>query len=461
MKQNRNGEKEVYYLAVDIGASGGRHILGSVIDGKIVTEEVYRFPNGAVKKDGRLIWESDRLFEEIKNGMKKCKEIEKIPVSMGIDCFGVDFALLDKEGNLIGDTVSYRDSRTEGMADSGRIDKKWLYNVTGKPTGDIHSLYQLMCIKETSDELEKAERFLHLPDYFHYLLTGVAANEYTNSETSLLINPHTKDFDPEILDKAGIPAHIFEKPLMPMSILGNLKEDIQKEVGFDCQVVLPATHDTISAFMTVDAKEENLFISSGTWSMMGTFIKEPLFLEEGREKGLSNMYIQDGVTAYVKGITGLWMIQSVKKELDNKYDWEEMYQMAKASSYTEAIDVDDNCFMAPESMIEAVKEHLKKKTGKAPDNIDGVLNAIYNGLARKYAQTATELEKITGKSCSHIQIVGGGSKNLYLNELTEQYSGKKVYKGAAEATAIGNLLAQMVAMKEFANLEEAKKTVEA
>ena len=173
------------------------------------------------------------------------------------------------------------------------------------------------------------------------------------------------------------------------------------------------------------------------------------------------MYIQDGVTAYVKGITGLWMIQSVKKELEDKYGWEEMYQMAQASSYTEAIDVDDNCFMSPESMIEAVKEHLKKKTGNAPDSIDGVLNAIYNGLARKYAQTATELEKITGKSCSHIQIVGGGSKNLYLNELTEQYSGKKVYKGAAEATAIGNLLAQMVAMKEFANLEEAKKAVEA
>ena len=189
----------MYYLAVDIGASGGRHILGSVVNGKVVTEEIYRFPNGAVKKDGRLIWESDRLFREIKEGMKKCAAIGKVPVSMGIDCFGVDFALLDKEGNLIGDTVSYRDARTDGMADSGRIDKKWLYNITGKPTGDIHSLYQLMYIKENSDELDRAERFLHLPDYFHYLLTGVAANEYTNSETALLINPITKEFEPKIL----------------------------------------------------------------------------------------------------------------------------------------------------------------------------------------------------------------------------------------------------------------------
>lgn len=449
----------MYYLAVDIGASGGRHILGSLENGKIVTEEVYRFPNGAVKKDGRLCWEADRLFEEIKHGMKVCAELGKVPVSMGIDCFGVDFALLDKEGKLIGDTVSYRDSRTDGMADNGKIDKKWLYKVTGKPTGDIHSLYQLMHVKETSDELDRAERFLQLPDYFNYLLTGVAANEYTNSETSLLINPVTKDFEPEILKAAGIPEHIFEKPLMPMTILGNLKPEVQAEVGFDCSVVLPATHDTISAFMTVDAEEENLFISSGTWSMMGTFINGPLTVDEGMEKGLSNMYIQDGVTAYVKGITGLWMIQSVKKELNDKYGWEDMYQMAKASDYCEAIDVDDKCFMAPDSMIEAVKEHLKKTTGKAPESIDGVLNAIYHGLAKKYAQTAEEIEKLTGKSCSRIQIVGGGSKNKYLNELTQQYSGKTVYTGATEATAIGNLLAQMVAMKEFDSVEEAKKAI--
>lgn len=449
----------MYYLAVDIGASGGRHILGTVKNGKVVTEEVYRFPNGAVKKDGRLCWDADRLFQEIKHGMRVCAESGKVPISMGIDCFGVDFVLLDKEGNLIGDTVSYRDSRTDGMSDSGRIDKKWLYNITGKPTGDIHSLYQLMHIKETSDELERAERFLQLPDYFNYLLTGVAANEYTNSETSLLINPVTKEFEPEILKAAGIPERIFEKPLMPMTVLGDLKEEVQKEVGFNCSVVLPATHDTISAFMTVDSAEENLFISSGTWSMMGTFIDGPLMLDEGMEKGFSNMYIHDGVTAYVKGITGLWMIQSVKKELDDKYGWEDLYKMAMSSDYKEVIDVDDKCFAAPESMIRAVKEYLKKHTGKEPQNIKDVLKSIYHGLAKKYAQTAQEIEQLTGKTCSRIQIVGGGSKNTYLNELTAEYSGKNVYKGPAEATAIGNLLAQMVAMKEFDTIEGAKKAV--
>lgn len=449
----------MYYLAVDIGASGGRHILGHVADGKIVTEEIYRFPNGAVKKDGRLVWEWERLFGEIKAGMKKCQEIGKLPVSMGIDCFGVDFALLDKQGNLVGDTVSYRDARTNGMADSGRIDKEWLYQKTGKPVGDIHSLYQLMSIGDTSDELAKADRFLHLPDYFNYLLTGIAANEYTNSETALLINPKTRDFDSEILEKAGIPERLFAKPLMPMTVLGDLTEEVQQEVGYNCKVVLPPTHDTISAFLTVDAKEENLFISSGTWSMMGAFVKEPLLAKEGMEKGISNMYIHDGVTACVKGITGLWMIQSVKKELNDKYGWEEMYRMASESSCTEAIDVDDACFMAPESMIEAVKDHLRRTRGQAPEGIDAILNAIYHGLAKKYAQVAKELEELTGKTCDRIQIVGGGSKNLYLNDLTAKYSHKTVYTGPSEATALGNLLAQMVAMKEFASVEEAKKAI--
>ena len=449
----------MYYLAVDIGASGGRHILGHVAEGKIVTEEVHRFPNGAVKKGGRLVWEWERLFTEIKAGMKKCKELGKVPVSMGIDCFGVDFALLDGQGNLIGETVSYRDSRTEGMAESGRIDKEWLYQKTGKPVGDIHSLYQLMCIRDTSDELERAERFLHLPDYFNYLLTGIAANEYTNSETALLINPKTRDFDSEILEKAGIPEKLFEKPLMPMTVLGDLTEAVQKEVGYNCKVVLPPTHDTISAFLTVDTDEENLFISSGTWSMMGAFVKEPLLAKEGMEKGYSNMYIREGVTAYVKGITGLWMIQSVKKELNDKYGWEEMYRMAANSDYVEAIDVDDACFMAPESMIEAVKEHLRKTKGEAPEGIDAILNAIYHGLAKKYAQVAEELEALTGKNCNRIQIVGGGSKNLYLNDLTAKYSRKTVYTGPSEATALGNLIAQMVAMNEFASVEEAKKAI--
>ena len=171
------------------------------------------------------------------------------------------------------------------------------------------------------------------------------------------------------------------------------------------------------------------------------------------------MYVREGVTAYVKGITGLWMIQSVKKELNDAYGWEEMYRMAAASDYTEAIDVDDACFVAPDSMIDAVKEHLERTTGKAPDGIDGVLNAIYHGLAKKYAQTADEIEELTGKKCTSIQIVGGGSKNRYLNELTAKYSNREVYRGPAEATAIGNLLAQMVAMKKFASVEEAKKAI--
>jgi len=449
----------MYYLAVDIGASGGRHILGTIENGQITTQEIHRFKNGAVKKNGRYCWEVDRLFTEIKAGMKKCAELGKIPVSMAVDCFAVDFVLLDKDGKIVGDSVSYRDKRTDGMCASGVMDIDKMYRITGKLAGDINSIFQLISVKQTSDELERAERFLQLPEYFNYLLTGVDLNEYTNSESTLLINPVTEDFDKELLKDAGIPERLFKKPAFPMTEVGSLKPEIEKEVGFNCKVILPAAHDTISAFMAVPEAEDSVFISSGTWSMMGTYMDKPIISEQAKQLGCTNMYIYKGVVGCVKGITGLWMIQSVKRELNDEFSYDDLCDMARASEYEGVIDVNDKCFMAPDSMVEEVTRYLKEHTGKAPETTGDVVKAIYHGLAKKYAETVAEIEAVTGKKYSKLNIVGGGSKDPYLNELTAKYTGKVVYAGPTEATAIGNLMAQMVAMGTFSSINQAKKAV--
>lgn len=257
-----------YYLAVDIGASSGRHILGWRENGHICMEEIHRFPNGMSDKNGTLCWDVEQLFSEIKKGIAKCKEIGKIPVSMGIDTWAVDFVLLDKDNRIVGDTAGYRDGRTKGMDACVYeiIPEEALYERTGIQKQIFNTIYQLMSLKKQKpEELECAESLLMIPDYFHYLLTGKKGTEYTNATTMQLVSPDTKDWDYELIEKLGYPKKIFEKILTPGTVLGNFTEEIQKEVGFDCQVVLPATHDTGSAVLAVPTeKEQALYISSGT-----------------------------------------------------------------------------------------------------------------------------------------------------------------------------------------------------
>ena len=247
-----------YYLAVDIGASSGRLILGHLENGRIELEEVYRFENGMVKKNGHLCWEFDRLFREILAGMKKCREIGKVPVSMGVDTWGVDFVLLDKDGNVLGDTVGYRDHRTDGMDDEVYkiISLEELYERTGIQKAIFNTVYQLMAVKKTHPEyLEQAETLLHVPDYFHYLLTGQKTCEYTEATTGQLVKAETKDWDYELIDRLGYPRRIFQKLIMPGTPIGHLSPEVQAEVGFDLEVVAPATHDTGSAVLAVPAND--------------------------------------------------------------------------------------------------------------------------------------------------------------------------------------------------------------
>ena len=454
---------EKYYLAIDIGASSGRHMLAGMKDGKMQLEEVYRFPNGMDNKNGTLCWDVDRLITEIKNGLKKCKEIGKIPVSMGIDTWGVDYVLLDKDDNILGDTVGYRDSRTEGMDEKVYevIPQDDLYARTGIQKQIFNTIYQLMAVKESHPEyLEQAETILMIPDYFNFLLTGVKKNEYTEATTGQLISPKTNDWDYELIDMLGYNSGMFLPVSMPGTVVGGFTEEVQKEVGFNCTVVLPATHDTGSAVLAVPTNDDDaVYISSGTWSLMGIERKEADCSMESMKANFTNEGGYDHRFRYLKNIMGLWMIQSVKKEFTEDLSFAQICEMASKETISSIVDCNDDCFLAPKSMIEAVQKFCRDTNQQVPETVGEISSVIYNSLAKCYGATVEEIEAITGKKYSTIYVVGGGSNAGYLNELTAKYTGRKVSAGPSEATAIGNVIVQMLHDGVFASLPEARTCV--
>ncbi len=450
-----------YYLAIDIGASSGRHILAHKEDGKIVLEEVYRFPNGMVDNNGELVWEADRLFAEIKNGMNK--ELGKIPSSVGIDTWAVDFVLLDEKGERMGNATAYRDGRTRGMDEKVYeiINEDDLYARTGIQKQIFNTIYQLMAVKEKEPErLFGAKKLLLIPDYFNYLLTGKAVTEYTNATTMQLVSPETKDWDFDLIEKLGYPKEIFMEIHMPGSELGSLTKEMQEEIGYDCKVVLPATHDTGSAVMAVPSnKEAALYISSGTWSLMGTELSGANCSKESKACNLTNEGGYDYRFRYLKNIMGLWMIQSVKKEIGGELGFGEICDMASKSSITSIVDCNDDRFLAPANMTKEVQAACAESGQQVPEEIAEVAAVIYNSLAQCYKEAVTEIEKMTGLSYDSIHIVGGGANADYLNRLTANATGRCVYAGPTEATAIGNIAAQMIAGGELENLRDARSCI--
>ncbi|MCI8592310.1 MAG: rhamnulokinase [Lachnospiraceae bacterium] len=453
-----------YYLAVDIGASSGRHILCHMVNGKMHLEEIHRFENGMKMKDGELCWEMDRLFAEVVNGLKKCREIGKIPVSMGIDTWGVDFVLLDKDDQVIGNTVGYRDSRTNGMDEEVYkiIPQDKLYARTGIQKQLFNTVYQLMAVKTAHpDYLEKAEAMLMVPDYLHFCLTGKKAQEYTNATTGQLVDPETKDWDYELIDMLGYPRKIFCPMTKPGTSLGCLRPELAEKIGFDLEVVLPATHDTGSAVLAVPANDDDfMYISSGTWSLMGVEAKEANCSMESMEANLTNEGGYDYRFRYIKNIMGLWMIQSVRHEYDDAYSFGQICEMAEeCKDFPSRVDANDDCFLAPKSMVGEVKDYCRRTGQQVPETLGEIATVIYASLAECYAKTVQEMQNITGRRYGRIHVIGGGANAGYLNELTAKACKIPVYAGPTEATAIGNLTAQMLRAKEFAGIEEARDNI--
>ena len=453
-----------YFLAVDIGASSGRHILSCVENGKITLEEVFRFENGMTEKNGHKCWDADALFANIKAGMRKCAELGKVPAYMGIDTWGVDYVLVDRDGKRVGDAVGYRDDRTAGIDSEVYkiIPEKDLYARTGIARQIFNTVYQLVALKkEDPGLLEQADTLLFSPDYYNFLLTGKRATEYTIATTGQLVDPETKNWDFELLEMLGIPKRLFTPIEKPGTILGGLSEAIRAEVGFDCQVVMVTSHDTASAVLAVPSKTPKFaYISSGTWSLLGVERKTPICNELSRLANFTNEGGYDYRYRFLKNIMGLWMIQSVRNEMNKAYSFAELCAMAEEEKeFPSRVDVDDHCFFAPESMIGTIRDYCAKTSQPVPETPGQIATVVYQSLADCYRKSILALEEMTEETYDAINIVGGGANADYLNQLTANATGKTVYAGPTEATAIGNIACQMLACGDFSGVEEARACI--
>ena len=423
-----------YYLAIDIGASSGRHIVGWMEDGEIRTEEVHRFPNGVQKKDGHLVWDMEGLTRSVVEGIDiAMARFDKIE-SLAIDTWGVDYVLM-KGDEEVWPCYAYRDDRTEAVIPEvhGRISFTRLYRHTGIQFQPFNTVYQLYADK-LAGRLEGVTDYLMVPEYLLYKLCGVKAHEYTNATTGGMVNAKTGEFDPVIIEALDLPAHLFGELTQPGAVIGEYK-------GIKC--VLCATHDTASAVEGIPMDGDQPYISSGTWSLLGVKTPEAI-TNTGSE--LANWSNEGGVgyIRYQKNIMGMWIINRLRDELCPGKDFGEIVAGAEASRFEETVDANAPVFLAPESMKEAFYNALSMK----PQSEGDYFRCAYRSLALSYMNAVQEMQHNTGKHYEEIYIVGGGAKNAFLNRLTEEASGKKVIALPIEATAIGNLKIQMKAQEE-------------
>ncbi len=449
-----------YYLAIDIGASSGRHIIGHIENGKLINEEIYRFENKLETINGHLCWDINHLFMEVLNGLKKCKEIGKIPTSIGIDTWGVDYVLLDNDNQEILPVYAYRDNRTDEIIHQveSKLSFNRLYEITGIQKQKFNTIYQLY------DDLRKgrldtATDFLMIPEYLNYKLTGVKMHEYTNASTTSLIDANKRIWSKEVIIKLGLPEKLFSKINEPGTILGNLSSEIEEQLGYQAKVVLVGSHDTASAVLAYPSLNSQIYLSSGTWSLMGVELKNPILSLESQHHNFTNEGGVGQTYRYLKNIMGLWLLQNIRKEMNviykRKVTFPEMIELAKNSTFKKTVDVNSNLFLAPSSMIEAIRSCFPTDALPLAD----VLSCVYHSLAKEYKKTIEEIEYMTNQKFDELYIVGGGSQDNYLNSLTKEYINKKVFAGPIEATAIGNLIMQMISNGELDSIVEARKFI--
>ena len=419
-----------YYLAVDIGASSGRHIVGWQEGGELKTQEVYRFPNGVTERDGHLTWDIDVLLGHVKAGIRAARAKYEIE-SLSIDTWGVDYVLL-RGDETVYPVYAYRDGRTESAIPQvlEKIPFAELYHRTGIQFQPFNTIYQLYADK-LAGRLDGVTDFLMIPEYLMYRLCGTKSHEYTNATTGGMVSAETGEFDPAIIRALGLPEHLFQKLQQPGTVIGEYE---------GIKVVLCATHDTGSAVEGIPMEGNHPYISSGTWSLLGVKTEKPITDEASRAANWSN---EGGVgyNRYQKNIMGMWLPNRLRAELCPDKPWGEIVGEAEASAFEETVDANASAFLAPESMKAAFDSALSAK----PQTLGDYFGCAYRSLALSYRQAIEELEYNTGKKYDKIYIVGGGARNGFLNRLTEQATGKQVIALPLEATALGNLKIQMEA----------------
>ena len=457
-------------LGIDLGASSGRAMLGTLEGKKLTIREIHRFLNEPVTLCGRFVWDMPRLFHEIKQALLKLSRSGETVDAIGIDTWGVDYGLLDKNGHLLSLPVHYRDARTNGIPEKVRaiIPDEELFARTGIAFNSFNTLYQLYAMKEEGDPaLESAQDLLFLPDLLAYFLTGKKGTEYTIASTSQLLDPFKRDWDRELMEKLGIPAHIFGEVKLPGTVRGTLLPEIAKECGVaEIPVIAIGGHDTASAVAAVPAKEKDFaYISSGTWSLLGAEVQEPLCTEGVMKANYTNEGGVDGSIRLLKNIMGLWIIQECKREWDRRgseTSFGELVELSmQAPAFKAILDVDDPCFLAPGDMPARIQAYCAKSGQPVPEGKGEISRVIYESLALKYRWAIERLEEdMLKKPIEALHIVGGGSKNALLNRFTAEAIKRPVIAGPDEGTIIGNLLVQAQALGAISGIRELREVVE-
>ena len=457
-------------LAIDLGASSGRGIVGSFDGEKLSLKENHRFSNDPVIVNGRMHWDILRIFHEIKQSITKTV-LEKDDIrSIGIDTWGVDYALLDKNGRMLANPVHYRDTRTEGIVPYiGRFfTQKDLYAVTGIQCMNFNTIFQLAAdLRDDPDMVARAERMLNIPDLLNYFLTGNMANEYTILSTGALLDAKKRDFAFDMIDMLGIPRRLFGNIVQPGTKVGKLLPQVLEETGkTDAEVLNIAAHDTASAVIAVPTQEDDfLFISSGTWSLMGTELKSPMINDATAEYDFTNEGGACGTIRFLKNIMGLWLIQESRRQWrreGQEYSFAQLEAFAReCKPFQSFINPDDASFATPGNLPERIREFCRRTGQHVPESVGEVVRCIYESLALKYRYTAESIKELTNLDAKVIYVVGGGTKDGFLSQMTADATGMPVSAGPEEATAIGNLMMQMMAAGEAKDLKEARRIVAA
>ncbi len=457
-------------LAIDLGASSGRGIVGALENGKLTLRENHRFSNDPVIVNGRMYWDILRIFYEIKQSITKTVLEKDEVASIGIDTWGVDYALMDEKGKMLANPRHYRDRRTEGIPQlvDQSLSLAELYRVCGIQCLNFNTIFQLVAdLKEDPNALARASRVLNIPDLLNYFLTGNMLNEYTILSTGALLDAEKRDYAWGLLDRLNIPRSLFGEVIQPGAIVGALLPQVQEETGrCAANVMTVASHDTASAVIAVPTAEEDfIYISSGTWSLMGTELKAPLINDRSRELNLTNEGGALGTIRFLKNIMGLWLIQESRRQWrreGKEYSFAEMEAWAKeCPPLVSLIDPDDASFATPGNMPERVRDFCRRTGQPVPESVGAVVRCIYESLALKYRFTAESIEKLMDKKAKVIHVVGGGTKDRFLSQMTADACGIPVVAGPEEATAIGNLMMQAISLGAVKNLKEARAIVAA
>lgn len=457
------------YLAVDLGAESGRTIVGSLDGACLTLTETHRFTNGPVQLPDGLHWDVLRLWSDIKTGIAASSaKFDKKINSVGLDTWGVDFGLLDKNKSLLSNPFHYRDARTDGILDEAfkRMSRADLFTNTGIQFMQINTLYQLLAmVVQKSPVLDLAQTYVSIPDLFNYWLSGEITNEFTNATTTQCLDPRKRDWAAPVLNAFNIPMHLFGPVTDSGTLIGTLLPDIAEETGAgEVRIVVPACHDTGSAVVAVPAQNQDFaWISSGTWSIMGVEVREPSLSEKTLEYNFTNEGGVFGTWRLSKNIMGLWLVQECRREWmrqGEELSYDAMTRLAAGSeAFLSVIDPDDSTFLHPGDMPRRIQKYCANTNQRVPQTKGQILRVALESLALKYRLVLERLEELTGKRFEPIHIIGGGTKNRLLDQFTADVTGRIVITGPVEATAIGNVLMQAIALKHLNSLAEVRDVV--